>query len=241
MSEHQTIQVNFGRPLPLFPLASVTLMPHAVLPVHIFEDRYRRMVSDALDTHGQIAMAVFDGPASQWQADYAGRPPVRPAVCVGQIVQHHKLEDGRYNIALQGVCRARVVQELGEELTERPYRLAMLEPVGIDRDDDEQTLQERRVLGGLLAGTRLVECKDTATILKHLADDGVPTTAILELVTYSLLPDPELRYRLLAEGDVLQRAGIIRDQLTRLRRLLDQAAQLREADTKKAPKGASWN
>src|SRR5580765_1551354 len=110
MSEETTISVNFGKPMPIFPLNSVVLLPHGVLPLHVFEDRYRQMVGDALDGSGQIAMAVFEG--ADWKQEYHCRPPVRPAVCVGQIIQHHKLPDGRYNIALQGICRARILQEL---------------------------------------------------------------------------------------------------------------------------------
>ena len=47
MPEETTVSVNFGRPMPVFPLSSVVLLPHGVLPVNIFEDRYRQMVSDA--------------------------------------------------------------------------------------------------------------------------------------------------------------------------------------------------
>ena len=110
MSDETAIQVNFGRPRPIFPLDQVTLLPQQVLPLHIFEPRYRQMVTDALDGSGQIAMAVFEG--RDWKQQYHGRPPIRPAVCIGHIAQHEKLADGRYNIILRGVCRARVIKEL---------------------------------------------------------------------------------------------------------------------------------
>ena len=109
MSEDNTVQVNFGKPIPLFPLDSAVLLPQQVLPLHIFEPRYRQMVERALDGAGQIAMAVFEG--ESWKQQYHGRPALRPAVCIGQIVQHERLPDGRYNIILQGVCRARISKE----------------------------------------------------------------------------------------------------------------------------------
>lgn len=230
------IRVNFSRAMPLFPLASVTLMPHAVLPVHIFEPRYRAMVTAALDGAGQIAMAVFDG--SNWQEQYEGRPPIRSAVCVGQIMQHNKLEDGRYNIALQGVCRARVVRELSTEEAGTPYRQVVLEAVGIDSDEDEQTTAERAKLTLMLTQTRLSDLREAPAVLKHLADEDVPTSAILELLTFTMLPDPELRYKLLAEGDLLTRASIIRGELGKIQKLLERAQPQRR---EKPPKGVNWN
>ena len=133
MSEEISIRVNFGNPMAMFPLDHVTLMPHAVLPLHIFEPRYRHMVSDALDGPGQIAMAV----TMPGEGGDPYRPTLRPAVCVGQIVQHHKLPDGRYNIALQGVCRARIMQELPDD-EDVPYRRAYLQPLGTAKIDEEE-------------------------------------------------------------------------------------------------------
>jgi hypothetical protein len=239
--EASAIQLNFTRPIPLFPLQSVTLMPHALLPLHIFEPRYRKMMGDALDSAGQIAMAVFAGEA--WKDDYEGRPPLRPAVCVGQIVQHHKLEDGRYNVLVQGVCRAVITTELSPIESDLPYRTAMLRPIGVGGDEDEGAplVRRRAELGAMLRATKLAEFKDTPQIIKHIEDVDVPTTAILELVTYRLLPDPELRYRLLAEGDALERAQIITTELTKLAEVVEAASRLSAQSTAKPPKGVSWN
>ncbi len=245
MSEETTeIRVNFARPMALFPLASVTLMPHAVLPLHIFEPRYRQMVRDALDGPGQIAMAVFEG--DRWQQEYHARPPIRPAVCVGQIVQHQQLDDGRYNIALHGVCRARILDELPPD-GERLYRTAMLEPVGLDADETEESLAPaRQRLSGLLQAEPLSDLKDAETVVRHLGDEDLPTSAILELITCSLLRDAEMRYyhelhyRLLAEGDPVRRAAMIEAGLHDLGRLLKAARPQRRSDTD-TPRGCSWN
>src|SRR5436190_23857895 len=103
MYEETSIQVNFGRPTALFPLDAVTLLPQQLLPLHIFEERYRQMIDHALDGSGQIALAIlepalastasFSGTTEQWKKDALGRPAIKPAVCVGQIVQHEKLFD----------------------------------------------------------------------------------------------------------------------------------------------------
>ena len=98
------------REVPVMTLPNATLFPQALLPLYIFEPRYQQMVSDCLDAAGQIAMASFAGERGKWQEAYHAQPELRPAVCVGQIIQHEALPDGRHNILLHGVCRAKIVE-----------------------------------------------------------------------------------------------------------------------------------
>src|SRR5688500_4055539 len=120
--------------VPLFPLPGVVLFPRAVLPLHIFEDRYRAMTADALASDKIVAMALLK---PGWEKSYYGRPAIEPVVCVGRILSHEKLSDGKYNFLLQGVQRARVIRENGAgggaggggaagDDDERPYRTAQL-------------------------------------------------------------------------------------------------------------------
>jgi Lon protease-like protein len=217
MSDETAIQVNFGRPMPVFPLDQVTLLPQQVLPLHIFEPRYRQMVTDALDASGQIAMAVFDG--RDWKQQYHGRPPIRPAVCIGHIAQHEKLADGRYNIILRGVCRARVIKELAPR-DARLYREAMLEPIGLEQDETP-TLRALRVSieRDLDAGS-LARLADGATLLEYVRDDDIPTAALLELISFTLVKDREKRYRLLEEGDADARAEMVRREIAEIDRMI---------------------
>jgi len=104
--------------IPLFPLPGVVLFPGTLLPLHIFEPRYRTMVSRALTGDRVIGMAMLDGePAKD------SPPPVLAVGGAGRIVEHEELEDGRFNIILEGVYRFRI---LGEEPTE-PFRTARVE------------------------------------------------------------------------------------------------------------------
>ncbi|MEO6255286.1 MAG: LON peptidase substrate-binding domain-containing protein [Sphingomicrobium sp.] len=90
--------------VPIFPLAGAILFPRSQLPLHIFEPRYRDMVRDAIDGPGQIGMiqplTMTDGAA-----------PLYAVGCVGEIVGVEELEDGRYNIVLNGANRFRLVDE----------------------------------------------------------------------------------------------------------------------------------
>src|SRR5687767_8134627 len=94
--------------IPLFPLPNVVLFPRAVVPLHIFEDRYKQMTADALAGDKRIAMALLK---PGWEKYYYGRPAIEPVVCVGQILSWEQLDDGKYNFLLQGSLRARVVSE----------------------------------------------------------------------------------------------------------------------------------
>src|SRR4051794_40652170 len=109
--------------VPLFPLPNVVLLPRAVLPLHVFEERYKEMTADVLRSGSRvIAMALL---RAGWEKDYYQAPAIEPVVCVGRILSHERLEDGRYNFLLQGVMRARVVREVRQ----RPYRVAEVRPV----------------------------------------------------------------------------------------------------------------
>lgn len=237
----EIIRVNFGAPMPLFPLAGVVLLPHAVLPLHIFEERYRQMVAHTLDGAGQIAMGVFEG--SAWKQEYHGAPPVRPAVCVGQILQHETLPDGRYNILLRGVCRARVREHFYPD-DERLYRRVLLEPVdarplnGEDDDDDDPLVGVRDRLREWFSEGPLTSLAAASSIESHLQAGELPMTAILDLLAITVVSDQELKYRLLAEPTPSGRASMIEGEVVALRRLLARAEHQRDLD---APRGVSWN
>jgi uncharacterized protein len=217
MTDETAIQVNFGRPMPVFPLDQVTLLPQQVLPLHIFEPRYRQMVTDALDGSGQIAMAVFDG--RDWKQQYHGRPPIRPAVCIGHIAQHEKLADGRYNIMLRGVCRARVIKELAPR-DARLYREAMLEPIGLEQDETPTLKALRISIERDLDAGPLARLADGAALLEYIRDDDIPTAALLELISFTLVKDREKRYRLLEEGDADARAEMVRREIAEIERVI---------------------
>jgi Lon protease-like protein len=105
--------------LPVFPLPRVVFFPGTMLPLHLFEPRYQRMIEDCM-TVGPRAMAVTLL-ARGWEDDYEGRPPVHPVAGAGRIVAHEQLDDGTHQILLAGVCRV----ELDElPMGGKPYRRA---------------------------------------------------------------------------------------------------------------------
>jgi ATP-dependent Lon protease len=102
--------------LPLFPLPKVVFFPGALLPLHVFEPRYRVMTERALETTRQLAVVMI----TNNEMDENGHPQIASIAGVGEIVHHVPLDDGRHQIVLLG--RARV--QLEELPFEPPYRRA---------------------------------------------------------------------------------------------------------------------
>jgi uncharacterized protein len=112
--------------LPLFPLPNVVLFPAALLPLHIFEPRYRAMVADALEGERLIGMVMLQ---PGWETDYEAAPPVYPVGCGGFITHADRLPDGRYNIILRGVEKFRILGERGAPHGMERYRVARIEAI----------------------------------------------------------------------------------------------------------------
>ncbi len=220
----EALTIDFAQPIPLFPLPTCSLLPHATVPMHIFERRYRQMTREALESSGLIAMAVFKG--EQWQQDYQGTPPVRDHVCVGYIVQHQQLPDGRYNILLQGICRAKIVREVEPQ----GYRMALLEPTEDEPPMEIDLDEQRRRIEALLNRPRLKRLAMVAAVHQWLTRE-VPTTAMIDLIILTLCQDPEQRYAMLEEADVERRAAWLEEYLQDTDKLLARAERFEPAMT----------
>ena len=180
--------------VPLFPLPNVVLFPRAVLPLHVFEERYKVMTAEALRGDRQVAMGLL---RPGWERDYYHKPAIDPVVCIGTILTYEKLADGKYNFLLQGHTRARVVREIGG----KPYRLATLEPIAESTVPEADLDPERRRLAGMFDGGRLAEMP-TAAQFREILAGPLPTSDVVDLIAFNLLDDVALKQSLLADGDV---------------------------------------
>ncbi len=112
------------RRLSIFPLGGAILYPRMQLPLHIFEPRYRALVSDAMARDQRIGMI---------QPRSAGEPaPLFDVGCIGRIGDIEALEDGRFNIVLEGEARFRVVRELDVTTSFRQVEAKLM----TDEEDD---------------------------------------------------------------------------------------------------------
>ncbi len=90
--------------LSIFPLQGALLFPGLHLPLHLFEPRYRALITDALARDRRIAMIQPQGPGDD--------APLFEIGCVGKIGEFEALDDGRFNVILEGVARFRLIREL---------------------------------------------------------------------------------------------------------------------------------
>jgi Lon protease-like protein len=112
--------------IPIFPLPNVVLFPSALLPLHIFEPRYRAMVGDALDSERLIGMVML---RPGWEPRYEEAPDVYPIGCAGFITHADPLPDGRFNIMLRGMQKFRILGERPARDGVERYRIARVEPI----------------------------------------------------------------------------------------------------------------
>ena len=187
----------------LFPLPAPSLYPRVVQPLHIFEERYRALMRDAIDGDGLIAMAVL---RPGWEPDYASRPPLERVACLGQIVTHHQLEDGRYNLLLAGVCRVRLLEEVEPPEAFRRARVELLHEE--DPDPADAGVQDLRA--ELIERFR-VALPQAAQVepLQRLMEDDPSLGLLADLAAYTLPLDRELKQAVLAEPVSVARARLI--------------------------------
>ncbi|MEM0915261.1 MAG: LON peptidase substrate-binding domain-containing protein [Planctomycetota bacterium] len=198
-------------PVGLFPLASCPLLPAATIPLHVFEPRYRQLTQHAIEHERPIAMAMFEGDA--YQTDYLGSPPLRPVVCVGHVLNHQQLPDGRYHILLRGLCRARIEgEEFDPPTLYRQARLAAIEDTTTLEIDLGPT---RDKLDRLLADPALDQLASFKPLREHLTDE-LPTPVVVDLATLCTGASDDERYDVLAQPDPRERAVWLMHHLAEL-------------------------
>jgi Lon protease-like protein len=188
--------------VPIFPLPNVVFFPGTLLPLHIFEERYRTMTREALSADGQIVMVLL---REGWQASYHGNPAVHDVACLGKIESSELLDDGKYNIVLSGLHRVRLLRQVQDV----PYRLAEVEALA-DRPWTEhapEVIERRNHIAGLF--TRFTEL---VTNGKYRAPELVPQLnfeAMVHLVASSVDLPVERKQALLELDDVRQRCDAL--------------------------------
>jgi Lon protease-like protein len=184
------------------------LFPDLPLPLHIFEPRYRTMLSDSL------AGTRFIGIVQSRPGQEGVPPPIFSIGCAGRIEGVAQLEGGRSNIVLRGISRFHVDEELPSE-EGRPYRLARVSPL-IEKVLDEEDLTQSlaRILheiGQIDEGMSLLARTDEA-----------PKALVVNMLA-QLLPLGDLERQSLVE------ASTIDERARRLAEILDFARLARSA------------
>jgi Lon protease-like protein len=180
-------------------------------PLHIFEERYREMLEDALATDKLIAMSVLK---PGWEPDYDSRPPIAEYACLGKVAAHHRLEDGHYNVLLLGVERVRIVQEMDPLRSFRQARVEIVE----DCYDFESISDKKRMQEKLLTAFRKhLPCTcQLPEQLEEMLSRHLPLGLLTDLAAYTLPLETDVKCRLLSECRVSVRAQTLLEQVRRL-------------------------
>jgi len=178
---------------PLFPLPRAWLFPHVVLPLHIFEPRYRQMIEDTLDGPGRIVLATI---VSGHEHEHLGAPPVEPIAGLGEIGRHERLPDGRFHLFLVGLARVRI----REVPSDRLYRRVEAEPI----DENLPPGGEHDVL-------RADVCTAIRARVQEMEEipEQVPLSALVDFLSLRLELPHQVMQRLYSEVDPLERARAV--------------------------------
>jgi uncharacterized protein len=201
------LPVDFAGTARLFPLPNLVLFPHVGQPLHIFEPRYRQLMTDSLAADRLIAMALL---RPGWEDEYHKKPPIHDTVCIGRIHNEERLADGRFNLLLQGLCRARIREEVKSAT---PYRVARVElmpdqPVGVSSREREL----RRELGAGVTPFFSAH-PPAAEQFQRLLSAGLPLGALADIFSFALPLEVAQRQQLLEEACVDTRVRLLLSML----------------------------
>ncbi len=191
--------------LPIFPLPEVVLFPQAVLPLHIFEPRYRAMLRDCLATHKVMAMALVVGPSPESDP---GRPPIRSVAGAGVVVEHQPLPDGRANIVLHGCVRVR----LDELPFVPPYRRARATLLEDADDAGDVTASDRAALLASVSAFAADIRRHNPGFVFQVPPELEPGV-LSDYCAHHLIVDTEVRQTLLEELRPKERVRIVTYEL----------------------------
>ena len=177
--------------LSIFPLPGALLFPGMQLPLHLFEPRYRAMISDAMARDRRIGMIQPRGDDGE----------LYQIGCVGKIAEVEALEDGRYNVILEGVSLFRIVRELDVSTAFRQVEAELLPSV----EDDTLSLGRRSSLE--LESRRFADVQGYAVDWDAVArlDDESLVNGIAQIAPF----DSAAKQALLEAPDIEHRAELI--------------------------------
>ncbi len=193
--------------LPIFPLPLV-MVPNELLPLHIFEPRYRQMLKDIEDQGRLFGVMLFE-PSS----DFEDRPLEGSIGCVAEIRESETLEDGRSNILAFGIVRFRLLEYVAAD---DPYLVGEIAFFEDEKDDDPEVEKLADTVFALFERMAKAAFKLSSGRGQLPQIHRTDPESLSFLITMAFSFDNERKYRLLEMTST-------KDRLTELREVLDQA------------------
>lgn len=200
------IEITIPDEVAVMTLPGVAFFPQALMPLHVFEPRYREMLRDSLNSDRLFAVAGLNQ-----REKTGGFEPIHRVATVGIVRACQSRSDGTSNLLLQGLARVAVTSIVGEE----PYRRIRVRPLTSSPGAPQEENRRLRAQLSRLLGTRMRlsgEATDELTKFLRTVDD--PETFV-DLAAFSLCHDAVLKQRLLETLNVHKRITLLRDWMRR--------------------------
>ncbi len=197
-----TILENFDGKVRLFPLPNVVLFPRVIQPLHIFEPRYKQMVEDALEDNRLIALCLLQPTAGLG----GSTSPIYPDICIGQILQEERLPDGRFNLLLQGVSRAKIIKEVNNGKLYRTAKVEIMHDVPTSLEENADRMRTRLVKRMTKWFTQQPSAKEQ---LDRLVNSDLSLGNLCDVFSFALPLSVDMKILLLQLVNVEERALLL--------------------------------
>jgi Lon protease-like protein len=212
-----------GATVPIFPLPDLVFFPETVVPLHVFEARYREMIKDASAGGKLVGIALL---RPGFEADYEGSPEFHPVGTVGQIEQLRPLADGRFLLSLRGLARV-AYREVPSGRSYRAARVSLRPETAVEpADPDLESVKLDLMTSHALLARALKGSEAPALAM----NEKIPFAAAVNRACLDLPVAAELRQELLAVDDLGERRR-------RVSHLLDEILQHVLSEQNETPAG----
>lgn len=181
--------------VPVMTLRETVFFPHAVIPLYIFEPRYRQMLEDVLQGNRLFAVVKeqCDEASPGEDADDSGLETMCDFATVGIVRASHRNADGSTNLVLQGISRVKVLEVLSED----PYRIIGIKPLASDISSENCDFKrEKKRISQLLRYEYLFKKELPDDIMEYLGNVEDPDV-FLDLTIHSVCDSPRFRQEML--------------------------------------------
>jgi len=200
-------QIEIPGIIPLMTLPNTVLFPQAMIPMHIYEPRYKAMLEDIMPQSRFFALALQNKELS----DVSGlvEPPHLTA-CVGMVRACQKNDDGSSNLILQGLVRVRIKRIIEED----PYRKVEISPLKTGNSDALSGNDAMMDIRNLII-ERSDYFEELPPAFRHFIDSVQDMEAFVDVMSYTLCHDIIEKQSLLENLDASGRAKQLLDWLKR--------------------------
>lgn len=205
--------------LPIFPLPLV-LLPMEILPLHIFEPRYREMLTDATATNNLFGVHLFEP-----KEEFDTRPPVGSIGCVAEVREVQPMEDGRSNILTNGLVRYRLLDYAETEISYFVGEIEFFEDIDEDAGVQLKSADEVFALFERIAKAAFKMSGNKGPLPEIERADPEPMSF---LVTAAFNFDNEKKYRLLEMESTTKRLKSLKKMLVHAADQMEASAEISE-------------